>query len=91
MTATREARTPAKLPPQYLTPREQEITELVWRGLGNAAIARELFISPKVVEAHVVNARRKVGAANRVQLALWWERKLHADYSWSLQPMEAPR
>ncbi|MEV0615500.1 LuxR C-terminal-related transcriptional regulator [Nonomuraea sp. NPDC050404] len=54
-----------------LTPREQEIAELVARGLSNRGIADELVISPATVARHVANILAKLGFATRTQIAAW--------------------
>ncbi|WP_344495714.1 LuxR C-terminal-related transcriptional regulator [Nonomuraea monospora] len=54
-----------------LTPREQEIAELVARGLSNRGIADELVISPATVARHVANILSKLGFATRTQIAAW--------------------
>ncbi|UBU11849.1 ATP-binding protein [Nonomuraea gerenzanensis] len=54
-----------------LTPREQEIAELVARGLSNRGIAAELVISPATVARHVANILAKLGFATRTQIAAW--------------------
>ncbi|WP_344881552.1 ATP-binding protein [Nonomuraea antimicrobica] len=54
-----------------LTTREQEIAELVARGLSNRAIADELVISPATVARHVANILSKLGFATRTQIAAW--------------------
>ena len=46
-----------------LTPREREVLALLAQGRSNAAIAGELFISPKVVEKHVASIFGKLGLA----------------------------
>lgn len=51
-----------------LTPREKEILGLVARGLTNAEIARQLFISVKTVQAHRANLMQKLGIHDRVDL-----------------------
>jgi DNA-binding NarL/FixJ family response regulator len=48
-----------------LTPRELEILALIANGLDNAAIARELFLSPKTVRNHVSNVFAKIHAPDR--------------------------
>lgn len=53
-----------------LSPRETEVVDLVKHGLTNPEIARRLFISRRTVESHVASAMRKLGAANRTQLAV---------------------
>jgi DNA-binding NarL/FixJ family response regulator len=51
-----------------LTPREQEITRLIARGLGTKAIAGTLHLSPFTVKDHVKAILGKVGVANRGEL-----------------------
>jgi DNA-binding NarL/FixJ family response regulator len=48
-----------------LSPREREILAGVARGRGNAAIAAELFLSPKTVRNQVSILFTKLGVANR--------------------------
>ena len=51
-----------------LTGREQEILSLIWKGLQNRDIARELRISQKTVEAHRASMMRKLRTTNAAQL-----------------------
>ena len=51
-----------------LTGREQQILSLIWKGLQNRDIARELRISQKTVEAHRASMMRKLRATNAAQL-----------------------
>ena len=53
-----------------LTDRELEVAQAVGRGLSNAEIAAELFMSVATVKAHVGRVLAKLGADNRVQVAL---------------------
>lgn len=64
---------PARRPPRgsELTSRETQVVSLVGRGLSNAAIAAELFISERTVESHVSNARTKLGIDSRTRLTRW--------------------
>jgi DNA-binding NarL/FixJ family response regulator/tetratricopeptide (TPR) repeat protein len=52
-----------------LTERELELARLVVDRKTNPQIAAELFLSPKTVETHLRNIFRKLGVANRVELA----------------------
>jgi DNA-binding NarL/FixJ family response regulator len=51
-----------------LTEREREVMELVARGLSNAEIATELYISPATAKTHVSRVMMKLGARDRAQL-----------------------
>lgn len=52
-----------------LTPREAEILTMLGRGLTNAEIAAELFISTKTASVHVSNILRKLNLRSRIQAA----------------------
>jgi DNA-binding NarL/FixJ family response regulator len=54
--------------PEDLTPREQEILQLVWAGLTNRTIAEQLHISIKTAEAHRANMMKKLRVSNIAQL-----------------------
>ncbi len=54
--------------PEELTPREQEILQLVWAGLTNRTIAEQLHISIKTAEAHRANMMKKLRVSNIAQL-----------------------
>jgi len=53
-----------------LTPRENEVLELMTLGLANAEIARRLFISEKTTKVHVSHIFDKLGVESRVQAVL---------------------
>ncbi|MBS1894237.1 MAG: response regulator transcription factor, partial [Actinobacteria bacterium] len=53
-----------------LSPRELEVARAVGRGLSNADISAELHLSVATVKAHVSRLLEKLGADNRVQVAL---------------------
>jgi DNA-binding NarL/FixJ family response regulator len=50
-----------------LTEREVEILDLLAEGLGNAAIARTLFLSEKTVRNHVSNVFAKLHVSGRAE------------------------
>jgi DNA-binding CsgD family transcriptional regulator/tetratricopeptide (TPR) repeat protein len=51
-----------------LTTREREIVDVALRGLPNSAIADELSLSERTVEAHLAAAYRKLGVRSRGEL-----------------------
>ena len=62
---------PASQPIEPLTPREEEVLATVARGLGNTEIAAELHISLSTVKTHLASLMAKIGARNRVEVAIW--------------------
>ena len=54
-----------------LTAREREVATLVAQGLTNAAIAKQLYISPRTAAVHVSNILAKLGLGNRSELTAW--------------------
>ncbi|MBQ0902557.1 response regulator transcription factor [Micromonospora sp. U21] len=54
-----------------LTAREQEIVELVARGLSNDEIASRMVISPLTAKTHVNRAMTKLHCRDRAQLVVW--------------------
>lgn len=61
-------------PTMPLTDREEEVIRAAARGRSNAEIAEELFISLGTVKTHLSNLQDKVGARNRVELAVFaWQ------------------
>jgi DNA-binding NarL/FixJ family response regulator len=53
-----------------LTEREHEVAIAIGRGLSNAEIAADLFMSVATVKAHVTRVFDKLGTTNRVQVAI---------------------
>lgn len=60
-----QTRVTAAAPRVELTDREQEVLTMIQRGMTNAQIARDLFISPNTVKFHVANLLRRLGVPNR--------------------------
>ena len=56
--------------PSPLTLRERECTALLTQGFADAEMAEALGISSETVRFHLDNARRKLGARSRAQLAV---------------------
>lgn len=55
---------------KVLTQRELEVAVAVARGLSNADISAELYMSVPTVKAHISRLFDKLGATNRVQIAI---------------------
>jgi DNA-binding NarL/FixJ family response regulator len=56
---------------RHLTRREREVALLVADGLKNAAIARQLGISPSTVATHVQHIQARLDLGSRVEIADW--------------------
>jgi DNA-binding NarL/FixJ family response regulator len=68
----------APSPAESLTDREIAVARLVAEGKTNAEIGADLFISGGTVKTHVANIQRKLGARNRVGIAVWAWNSGHA-------------
>jgi len=62
---------PLRQPIEPLTAREEKVMVTVARGLTNAEIASELHISLSTVKTHLASLTNKLGARNRVEIAMW--------------------
>lgn len=58
---------------KLLTPTEQKVAELMYKGLTYQAIADELVVSYHTVKKHVQNIYSKCGVNSRYQLYQWFE------------------
>ncbi|GIH60142.1 response regulator [Microbispora siamensis] len=67
---TGPAPSPAQ-PIEALTYREEQILAAVARGRTNGEISAELHISLSTVKTHVASLMAKLGARNRVEIAIW--------------------
>lgn len=54
-----------------LTAREEQILHAVAGGLSNREIAETLYISLSTVKSHLASLMAKLGARNRVEIAIW--------------------
>jgi len=68
--SSRAAAAPVQ-PREPLTEREEAVLLTVARGRTNAEIAQELYISTSTVKFHLAGLMTKLGARNRVELAIW--------------------
>ncbi|KEP76360.1 hypothetical protein HR12_11660 [Microbacterium sp. SUBG005] len=82
----RPATAPQPPPQEELTSREREVALLANDGLTNRQIAARLFLSIRTVESHVYQARLKLGAASRRELA-----RMVAEMASPREPSRPPR
>jgi DNA-binding NarL/FixJ family response regulator len=62
---------PPAQPVDALTDREEQILAAVARGRTNNEIAGEFYITLSTVKSHVTSLMAKLGARNRVEIAMW--------------------
>lgn len=62
---------PPQPPFEPLTEREEQVLEKVALGMGNSEIAGELYITLSTVKTHIASLLSKLGARNRVEIAIW--------------------
>ena len=62
---------PPKQLVEPLTDREEQVLVAVARGRTNNEIASELYIALGTVKTHVASLMGKIGARNRVEIAMW--------------------
>ncbi len=58
-------------PIERLTDREEEVLVTLARGRTNAEIASDLHISLSTAKTHIASVMGKLGARNRVEMAIW--------------------
>ncbi|MGV8852320.1 MAG: response regulator [Rhodoglobus sp.] len=62
---------PCAQPIEPLTEREEQVLAKVATGLSNSEIAGELYITLSTVKTHLGSLMTKLGARNRVEIAIW--------------------
>ena len=62
---------PPRQPFEALTGREEQVLAAVARGRTNSEIADELHITVSTVKSHIASLMAKIGARNRVEIAMW--------------------
>ncbi len=62
---------PPSQPIDPLTDREEQVLLTIARGRTNAEIAEELHISLSTAKTHIASLMAKLGARNRVEVAMW--------------------
>jgi DNA-binding NarL/FixJ family response regulator len=58
---------PSATYPAGLSAREVEVLRLVARGMTNAQIAKELYVSPRTANAHMGSVYHRIGSSTRAE------------------------
>ncbi|SFR02376.1 DNA-binding response regulator, NarL/FixJ family, contains REC and HTH domains [Lentzea waywayandensis] len=58
-------------PIEPLTEREEQVLAAVAGGRTNSEVAKELYITLSTVKSHIASLMAKIGARNRVEMAIW--------------------
>jgi len=84
---------PAAAGPQAgpLSRREEQVAEMIARGLRNREIAEQLKVSQRTVEAHVEHIFAKLGIRSRTHLAAWYRDRATWPYPPAVTPRARPR
>ncbi|KAB8140609.1 hypothetical protein F8S13_22935 [Chloroflexia bacterium SDU3-3] len=63
----------AAAPPSHepLSPREQQILQLLAKGMSNAAIAAQLFLATSTIKWHIAHLYQKIGVRTRGEAVAW--------------------
>ena len=72
------------MPRQCLTPKEIQVTTLVWEGLTNREIGRLLGTSEQVIKNHLRSTFDKLGVWSRLELAMYVAS--HGGKNWVEEP-----
>jgi DNA-binding NarL/FixJ family response regulator len=71
----RETDSPGRMTVEQLSDRELEVLHLIGQGKSNSEISTQLHLSPKTLEVHRANIRRKLSlkdAADLLRYAVLW-------------------
>ena len=71
-----ESREPGLNSIAALTPREQEVLQLIASGSSNREIAQSLYISEKTVKNHITNLLMGLGLRDRTQAAIYYHEQV---------------